>query len=75
MTLRETAKPACELATRMAQLWPHREHESNALLGLLCRLGLHRWRRLDFATLAPENDIAHCFWCAKIRIDGIVYDP
>ncbi|HEX4311952.1 MAG TPA: hypothetical protein VHZ25_18120 [Acidobacteriaceae bacterium] len=32
------------LATSLAKLWPHREHESNALKSMLCRAGLHRWR-------------------------------
>jgi hypothetical protein len=63
-----------ELAVRVAKLWPHREHEANAALGLLCRAGLHRWRRLDLASLVPDKDIAHCFWCSRVKIDGVVYD-
>jgi len=68
------ALPDCELAVRVAKLWPNREHEANSTLGLLCRVGLHRWRRLDLAELVPDKDIVHCFWCSKVRIDGIVYD-
>ena len=68
-------RPDADLATRAAKLWPHREHESNCLLGLLCRVGLHRWRRLRLATLIPDTEIYHCFGCAKVKIDGIVYDP
>lgn len=67
------ASPDSELALQAAKLWPHREHESNIVLGQFCRVGLHRWRRLDLATLAPGKDVLHCFWCSKIKIDGIVY--
>ncbi len=63
-----------ELAVQVAKLWPHREHEASSVLGLFCRAGLHRWRRLDLATLAPGRNISHCFWCSKVKIDGIVYD-
>ena len=63
-----------ELAIRVAKLWPHREHESASVLGLLCRVGLHRWRRLDLATLVPDKEILHCFWCSKVKVDGIAYD-
>ena len=69
------ASPDSELAGRVARLWPNREHEANSVLGLLCRVGLHRWRRLDLAALVPGKDVAHCFWCSKVRIDGVVYDP
>jgi len=71
----ENALPDAELAVRVAKLWPHREHESNSVLGLLCRLGMHRWRRLDLATLVPGKQIHHCFWCSKVKIDGVLYDP
>lgn len=64
-----------ELAAQVAKLWPHREHEANIVLGQLCRVGLHRWRRLDLVTLVPGKDIVYCFWCAKIKIDGVVYEP
>ncbi|HZD32419.1 MAG TPA: hypothetical protein VE779_12245 [Candidatus Angelobacter sp.] len=62
-----------ELAVRMAKLWPHRVHESNTAMASLCRVGFHGWRRLDLATLAPGKDILHCFWCSKVKIDGIIY--
>jgi hypothetical protein len=64
-----------ELATRVAKLWPNREHEASPILGLLCRVGIHRWRRLDLSDLVPNKDIAHCFWCSKVKIDGVVYEP
>jgi hypothetical protein len=70
----QVALPDSKLATQVAKLWPHREHESNSILGLLCRAGLHCWRRLDLAELVPEKDIAYCFWCSKVKIDGVVYE-
>ena len=68
------AKPDFALAVRAAKLWPNREHEANTALGLLCRVGLHRWRRLNLETLIPGKKVLHCFWCSKIKIDGITYD-
>lgn len=70
----ENPLPDSKLAIRVAELWPHREHESNTVLSLLCHVGLHRWRRLDLATLIPNKDILHCFWCSKVKVDGVVYD-
>ena len=63
-----------DLAIRMAKLWPNRQHEASAIFGLLCRLGVHRWRALDTTSLVPQRRIQHCLWCSKVRIDGIVYD-
>jgi hypothetical protein len=63
-----------EVAMRAAKLWPNRKHESNGVCGLLCRVGLHRWRRLNLAMLMPGRDILHCFWCSKVKVDGVVYD-
>ena len=62
------------IAVRAAKLWPNREHESSAALGLLCRLGIHRWRQLDLTELMPNKRIVHCFWCSKVKVDGVVYD-
>ena len=70
----EGAPPDSELAARAAKLWPNREHEAGSVLGLLCRVGLHRWRRLNRATLAPAKDIVHCSWCSKVKVDGVIYD-
>jgi hypothetical protein len=64
-----------ELARSLAKLWPHREHESNAGKGLLCRCGLHRWRKLDLENHAPGRNVSYCFWCSKVRIDGTIYQP
>jgi len=36
---------------------------------------MHRWRRLELSKLIPNKDIAHCFWCSKVKIDGAVYEP
>jgi hypothetical protein len=63
------------LATSLAKLWPHREHESNALKNTCCGLGLHRWRQLKLAELVPGKEIDYCFWCSKMRIDGVLYEP
>jgi hypothetical protein len=62
------------LAASLAKLWPHREHESNAVKNLFCRVRLHRWRQLNLEELAPDKDVDYCFWCSKIRIDGVLYD-
>jgi hypothetical protein len=63
------------LATSLAKLWPNREHESNALRSLCCRLPFHRWRQLELRELVPGRQIHYCFWCSKVRIDGAIYDP
>lgn len=75
MGRQENASPDAELAARAAKLWPHREHESNSVLSLLSRLGMHHWRKLDLATLVPDKQIHFCFWCSKVKIDGFLYDP
>jgi hypothetical protein len=64
-----------QLATSVVNLWPHREHESNALKNMCCRVGLHRWRRLDLREIVAGRDIEFCFWCSKVRIDGVAHDP
>jgi len=64
-----------ELATALARLWPHREHEAIAISGLLCRLGVHYWRSLDLSELVPNRQVRFCFWCPKVKIDGTVYTP
>jgi hypothetical protein len=64
-----------ELVASLARLWPNREHEAIAVAGLLCRVGIHYWRRLDLAELAPNRDVRFCFWCSKIEIDGTVHTP
>jgi hypothetical protein len=64
-----------ELARQLARLWPNREHESNALASLCCRIGLHRWRQLDLTDIAPNRNIRFCFWCSAIKINDVIYTP
>jgi hypothetical protein len=64
-----------ELAVSLARLWPHREHESSAVKNLFCLVGMHRWRQLDLSKLYPRKEVRYCFWCSKIRIDGVIYQP
>jgi hypothetical protein len=63
------------LAAALAKLWPHREHESNAIRGFLCGLGVHGWRELDLSEQAPDREVQFCFWCSKVRVDGVIYTP
>jgi len=50
------AELAQSLARSLAQLWPHRWHESNCLLNILCDIGLHRWMKLDLSAFVPERE-------------------
>jgi hypothetical protein len=71
-----TTHPAdAEFLASLAKLWPHREHESNAIKNLFCSAGLHRWRQLDLSELYPGKEVRYCFWCPKIKVDGIIYHP
>jgi len=63
------------LIASLAKLWPHREHESNAIKNLFCSIGMHRLRALDLNELYPGKHIRYCFWCSKIKIDGAIYEP
>jgi hypothetical protein len=71
----EPFEPDSEFAKRIAKLWPNRKHEANSFLALLCHFGIHRWRRLDLSSLAPGKNICFCFWCSKVKVNGVVYDP
>jgi hypothetical protein len=64
-----------QLASDLAKLWPHREHEAPSLSGVLCRVGLHRWRSLNTARIAPQKHVRFCFWCSVVKIDGHIYTP
>jgi hypothetical protein len=64
-----------QLASDLAKLWPHREHEAPSFSGLLCWAGLHRWRQLNTAEIAPHKQVRFCFWCSVIKIDGHTYMP
>jgi hypothetical protein len=61
------------LARELAKLWPHREHESNSVKALLCGCGLHRWCALELEALAVDSEVRYCFWCSRIKIDGVLY--
>jgi hypothetical protein len=63
-----------ELIKSLARLWPHREHESNSVKNLFCWVGLHRWRRLDLSEMVPGREVRFCFWCSKIRVDGVIHE-
>ncbi len=67
--------PDAELATRVAKLWPHREHEAHIMLGQFCHAGFHWWRQLDLSSLVPGKEVSYCFSCKKVKIDGVIYDP
>jgi hypothetical protein len=64
-----------ELVRSLARLWPNREHESSAVTGLLCRVGIHYWRQLDLMDIAPNRSVRFCFWCSDIDIDGVIHTP
>jgi hypothetical protein len=64
-----------QLATHLAKLWPHREHEAASFSGLLCRVGLHCWRRLETGAIAPQRQVRFCFWCPAVKIDRHIYMP
>ena len=70
----ENPLPDSELAVHVSRLWPNRVHEANSVLALFCRVGLHRWRRLELSSLVPGKEVLHCFWCSKVKIDGVAYD-
>jgi hypothetical protein len=64
-----------ELAASLAKLWPHREHEAPSFSGVFCGVGLHRWRSLNTAQIAPRKHVQFCFWCSVVKIDGHIYTP
>ena len=49
-----------ELVASPARLWPNGEHEAIAVAGLLRRVGIHYWRRLDLAELVPKREVRVC---------------
>jgi hypothetical protein len=61
------------LARELAKLWPHREHESNSMKALCCACGVHRWRKLYLDELLPGREVRYCFWCSRVRVDGVSY--
>lgn len=65
--------PDAALVASLACLWPNREHELSAVAGLLCRVGIHYWGRLDISKLAPGRDVRFCLWCSQVELDGVVH--
>jgi len=68
-----TASSDAELAASLATLWPHRWHESNWLKNLFCHFGLHNWKQLYLDELLPEREVRFCYWCSKVKLDGVIY--
>jgi hypothetical protein len=58
----------------LRRLWPNRQHESNWIKNLLCRLGMHRWHHLDLDRLVPGEAADYCRRCPKIRFHGVVFE-
>lgn len=59
-------------AERLAGLWPNREHESNWLKALFCRLGMHRWHLVTLGSADRRQNVEYCRWCPKMKVDGEV---
>jgi hypothetical protein len=62
-----------QLANILRKLWPHRQHESNAFMHLMCYFGLHQWSPKDVERLLPERKVRFCRWCPGVEIDGVIY--
>jgi hypothetical protein len=71
VTKASTELPA--LGEAFVKLSPHRTHESNWLKALLCRIGLHRWYRLDLGSAEPVGGVRLCRWCPKVKVNGAQY--
>jgi hypothetical protein len=69
-----TSSGDAALAASLAKLWPHRWHESNWLKNLFCQCGLHNWKQLYLDELLPKREVRFCYWCTKVRLDGVIYD-
>ena len=63
-----------ELAASLGTLWPHRWHESNWVKNLLCYFGFHNWKQLYLDELVPKREVRFCYWCTKVKLDGVIYD-
>jgi putative transcriptional regulator len=59
-----------KVAVQAAKLWPNRKHEANSLLGLLCLLGTHRWRRLDLLK-TPQQELAGKIGVTRQTVNAI----
>ncbi len=58
----------------LRRLWPNRQHESNWLKNLLCRLGMHRWHHLDLDRLDSNEGADFCRWCPMIKYHGVLFE-
>jgi hypothetical protein len=78
LSLRESASATvstdAELAASLATLWPHRWHESNWLKNAFCHFGCHCWKQLYLDELLPKREVRFCYWCSKVKLDGVIYD-
>ncbi len=63
-----------ELAASLGALWPHRWHESNWLKNLFCHAGVHNWKQLYLDEVLPEREVRFCYWCTKVKLDGVIYN-
>jgi hypothetical protein len=58
-----------DIADRLSRLSPHRTHESNWLMSLLCRFGGHCWHETEFGSVPPQK-LSFCLWCTKVKVGG-----
>lgn len=75
LSKKESRTGDAALIASLAKLWPHREHESNAVKNTFCCVGWHRWRQLDLSELYPGKEVRYCFWCSKIKVGKVIYSP
>jgi len=54
------------------KLSPHRAHESNWIMSLLCWCGWHHWYRLNVGDRLAPSEIHFCRWCPKVEVNGAV---
>jgi hypothetical protein len=73
MLWQEANPEEAQLARSLQRMWPHREHESGLLRGLMCWLGLHLWLQPDYTAFVRRNSVRFCLWCSSVEINGRVY--
>lgn len=54
----------------LRRLWPHREHESNWFRAAICRLGFHRWYRLEVPVPKAILSCSFCLSCSEVKVHG-----
>jgi hypothetical protein len=57
-------------AASLANLSPHRLHESNWFKNLLCNFGVHRWYYFELDGSIPAKAVSFCRWCPKVKLPG-----